>query len=137
MQNFVNAQQLQEQDFHYKTFHQNLAEKLDHQEINSLNVLGKEFFTLIDHIVSEILISRAGDCFLLELSLQEYLWELQIFTNQFVRKEAGAILKLKHFSQECLVEFQNEIFYQTFMKKVYEMYTHHFFTRDSNAAYLV
>ncbi|MBF0278222.1 MAG: hypothetical protein HQM13_10540 [SAR324 cluster bacterium] len=137
MQKFVLEQQLQAQDFNYKTFHQNLAEKLDHQEINSLNVLGRDFFKLIDHIVSEIFTTRAGDCFLLELSLQEYLWELQIFTNQFIRREASSILKLRHFSEKCLIQFQNEDFYDSFMKKVYEEYTNHFFTQDSNNAYLV
>ena len=136
MQKLV-AQQLQKQDFHYRTFYQNLADKLDQQEITSLNVLGKDFFTLIDHVVTELFISRTDDCFLLDLSLQEFLWELQIYTNQFIRKEAGSVLKLRQFCQECLTQLQNEGFYQKFMQKIHEAYLTHFFIDESGKAYLV
>ena len=131
------AQQLQEQEFHYKTFHQNLTDKLDHQEITSLNVLGKDFFTLIDHVVTELFIARTDDCFILDLSLQQFLWELQIFTNQFIRKEAGSVLKLRQYCQECLTQLPNQAFYQTFIQQINDAYLDHFFIEESDNAYLV
>lgn len=131
------AQQLQDQDFQYRTFYQNLAEKLDSQEITSLNVLGKDFFRLIDHVATELLISRAEDCFLLEMSLQEFLWELQIFVNQYIRQEAGTILKLRYFCSDCLERLQEETFNQKFMKRIQHAYAQRFFIQESNNAYLV
>ncbi len=137
MQKSVMTGTLRSEDFNYRTFHQNLQEKLSPQEINSLNVLGKDFFTLIDHIVTELLIEHTNDHHLLELSLQEFLWELQIFANQFLRESAGSIMKLRSFCQECLIKLRNKKFYNQFMQEVYEAYTEHFFTRYSDASYLV
>ncbi|MBF0287541.1 MAG: hypothetical protein HQM14_06955 [SAR324 cluster bacterium] len=137
MQKAMIGGDLRSTDFDYRTFHQNLQEKLSPQEINSLNVLGKDFFTLIDHIVTELLVGHTEDHRLLELPLQEFLWELQIFANQFVRGSAGSIMKLRSFCQACLIQLRNEQFYSEFMEEVCDAYTEYFFVRYSDATYLV
>ena len=136
MQKTDLTQQLH-QDFHYRTFYENLAEKLDAQEVASLNVLGKDFFRLIDYVATELLIARTQDCFLLELSLQEFLWELQIFANQYIRQQAGSVLKLRHFCSDCLDQLQEEMFHQTFMQEIQQAYAQHFFIEESKNAYWV
>ena len=137
MQKSVIVQQLQNEDFHYRTFYQNLIEKLTPEEITSLKVLGKNFFTLIDRLAAELLIEHAEDSFLLEMSLQTFSWEVQIFVNQFVRKEAGSVLKLRQYCTTCLKQFDNKTFYQNFNQRVYEGYVEHFFVKESDNVYLV
>lgn len=137
MQKTDLAQQLQYQDFQYRTFYQNLAEKLDSQEISSLSVLGKDFFRLIDYVATELLIARTQDCFLLELSLQEFLWELQIFANRHIRQQAGSVLKLRHFCSDSLERLQEETFHENFMATIEQAYAQHFFIQESKNTYLV
>ena len=137
MQKDVLVQQLQTKDFHYRTFYQNLAEKLTRQEITSLNVLGRDFFALIDHVARELLIEHAEDCFLLEMSLQTFSWEVQVFVNQFVRNEAGSVLKLRQYCTIRLEQFDDKTFYKNFNQRIYEAYVDHFFVKESDDSFLV
>lgn len=121
----------------YRSFYQNLSEKLNPQEIVSLNVLGKDFFTLIDHIVSKILVDRPEDYLLLGIDPEQYLWEIQVFLNQYIRDHAGSVMKLRSFCRDCLDSLQEESYYHQFMKKVYDAYTERFFLCESDAVYLV
>lgn len=123
--------------FDYRTFHENLQEKLNPQEITSLNVLGKDFFTLIDYIVSSVFIDHANDRVILGLTMQDFLWELQVFVNQYIRAQVGSVLKLRGYCGKRIQLLQNQLFYNEFMKDVEDAYAKHFFNETSDSSYLV
>ncbi len=127
----------QDQEFIYQTFYETLSGKLQDDEITSLNVLGKEFFVLVDQMAAELFVERAGDSLMLGLSLQDYLWELQVFANQFLRNSAGSVLKLKGFCESLIKCLHDLGFRDQFNAELRSAYENHFFVTESHGAYLV
>ena len=123
--------------FVYRSFYQNLSEKLSAPDVASLQVLGNDFFHLVDRMATDIFVVRTSDCFLLGLSLQNFLWELQIFSNRLIRLQCPSLLKLREFCQNWSARMQDERTHQQMMEEILKFYEDFFFVRESEKAALV
>ena len=69
-----------------KSFQENLIQRLGPDEGRALDVLGADFFYLVDELSINLHEKHPQDAPLLDLSDAEFPWELQVFTNQFLRE---------------------------------------------------
>ncbi len=121
----------------FKSFQENLSQRLGPKEIRTLDVLGADFFYLVDRLASEILELHPHDAPLLDLSDTEYPWELQVFVNQFLRECAQDSQQLPLFCSELRTKLTEEVFQEEFSKMLDEAYQHHFYVAESQDSYLV
>ena len=80
-----------------KSFQENLILRLGPDEGRALAVLGADFFFLVDELSSTLHVKHPLDAPLLDLSESEFPWELQVFTNQFLRECAQTSRQLTFF----------------------------------------
>ena len=120
-----------------KSFQENLILRLGPDEGRALAVLGADFFFLVDELSSTLQIKHPLDAPLLDLSESEFPWELQVFTNQFLRECAQTSRHLTFFCHGLRNKLEEEEFQLEFWKILDEAYQHHFFVADSKNNYLV
>ena len=80
-----------------KSFQENLIQRLGPDEGSALDVLGTDFFHLVDQLSTVIHEKHEKDAPLLDLSESEFTWELQVFANQFLRECAQTPRQLALF----------------------------------------
>jgi hypothetical protein len=107
----------------YPTFFQNLSQRVQAKEVSSLHVLGEDFFSLVDTFSQQLFDEYQGDLLLLEMEPESFLWELQVLTNQFLRKSIDSPLQLRPFCRQLRQQmedptFADEIYYM--LKKNYQ-----------------
>ena len=120
-----------------KSFQENLIQRLGPDEGRALDVLGADFFFLVDELSSTLHEKHPQDAPLLDLSDSEFPWELQVFTNQFLRECAQTSRQLTFFCHGLRNKLEEEEFQLEFWKILDEAYQHHFFVADSKKNYLV
>ena len=101
----------------YPTFFQNLSQRVQAKEVSSLHVLGEDFFSLVDTFSEQLFDEYQGDLLLLEMDPESFLWELQVLTNQFLRKSIDSPLQLRPFCRQLRQQMQNP----TFADEIYSM----------------
>ena len=111
--------------------------RLGPDEGRALAVLGADFFFLVDELSSTLQIKHPLDAPLLDLSESEFPWELQVFTNQFLRECAQTSRQLTFFCHGLRNKLEEEEFQLEFWKILDEAYQDHFFVADSKKNYLV
>ena len=119
-----------------KSFQENLIQRLGPEEGRALDVLGVDFFFLVDQLSINLYERHPNDAPLLDLNETEFPWELQVFTNQFLRECAKTSSQLTFFChglREKLLEYE---FRNEFWKILEEAYQQHFFIADSKKNYL-
>ena len=111
----------------YPTFFKNLSQRVQAKEVSSLHVLGEDFFSLVDTFSQQLFEEFQGDLLLLEMEPESFLWELQVLTNQFLRKSIDSPLQLRPFCRQLRQQMQNS----TFANEIYSMlkknYQDHFY----------
>jgi len=111
----------------YPTFFKNLSQRVQAKEVSSLHVLGEDFFSLVDTFSRQLFEEFQGDLLLLEMEPESFLWELQVLTNQFLRKSIDSPLQLRPFCRQLRQQMQNP----TFANEIYSMlkknYQDHFY----------
>tara|TARA_B100001093_G_scaffold281022_1_gene268457 strand:+ start:26 stop:448 length:423 start_codon:yes stop_codon:yes gene_type:complete len=111
----------------YPTFFKNLSQRVQAKEVSSLHVLGEDFFSLVDTFSQQLFEEFQGDLLLLEMEPESFLWELQVLTNQFLRKSIDSPLQLRPFCRQLRQQMQNP----TFANEIYSMlkknYQDHFY----------
>ena len=120
-----------------KSFQENLILRLGPDEGRALAVLGADFFFLVDELSSTLHVKHPMDAPLLNLSESEVPWELQVFTNQFLRECAQTSRQLTFFCHGLRNKLEEEDFQLEFWKVLDEAYQHHFFIADSKKNFLV
>ena len=94
----------------YSTFFQNLSQRVQAKEVSSLHVLGEDFFSLVDTFSQQLFDEYQRDLLLLEMEPESFLWELQVLTNQFLRKSIDSPLQLRPFCRQLRQQMQNPTF---------------------------
>ena len=111
----------------YPTFFKNLSQRVQAKEVSSLHVLGEDFFSLVDTFSQQLFEEFQGDLLLLEMEPESFLWELQVLTNQFLRKSIDSPLQLRPFCRQLRQQMENP----TFANEIYSMlkknYQDHFY----------
>ena len=111
----------------YPTFFQNLSQRVQAKEVSSLHVLGEDFFSLVDTFSQQLFDEYQRDLLLLEMEPESFLWELQVLTNQFLRKSIDSPLQLRPFCRQLRQQMQDP----TFAGEIYSMlkknYQDHFY----------
>ena len=130
-------QRMQTESFTYRSFYENLESQLTRKEIHSLATLGNDFFYLVDHLSANLFIKYSSHCELLELSLQEFLWKLQIFINRFLRAKAGSPLKIREFCRQIVLSLENSTFCDQLEQELQEEYQQYFFISEIETSHLV
>jgi hypothetical protein len=120
-----------------KSFQENLILRLGPDEGRALAVLGADFFFLVDELSSTLHVKHTLDPPLLDLSESEFPWELQVFTNQFLRECAQTSRQLTFFCHGLRNKLEEKEFQIEFWKILDDAYQHHFFVADSKKNYLV
>ena len=120
-----------------KSFQENLIQRLGPDEGRALDVLGADFFFLVDELSINLHEKHPEDAPLLALNDSEFPWELQVFTNQFLRECAQTSRQLTFFCHGLRKKLEDQDFNLEFWKILDEAYQHHFFVADSNNNYLV
>ena len=120
-----------------KSFQENLIQRLGPDEGRALDVLGADFFYLVDELSINLHEKHPQDAPLLDLSDAEFPWELQVFTNQFLRECAQTSQQLTFFCHGLRKKLEDAEFNQEFWRILDEAYKHHFFVADSKNNYLV
>ena len=119
-----------------KSFQENLIQRLGPEEGRALDVLGVDFFFLVDELSNTLHEKHPQDAPLLDLSASEFPWELQVFANQFLRECAQTSSQLSFFCQGLRNKLDEEEFQLEFWKILDEAYQYHFFVADSEKHYL-
>ena len=119
------------------SFYDNLCRKLTASEVFSLNVLGEEFFEMVDQITRDLFVRHGGDCLLLEMTQEEFWWELQVFSNLFLRECCQSAIHLKGFCKELKIKFEIHEFREEFAELLDQTYQNHFYLESEPPAYLV
>jgi len=120
-----------------RSFQENLIQRLGPDEGRALDVLGKDFFYLVDQLATKLFEKHEKDAPLLDLSESEFPWELQVFANQFLRECAQSSQQLNIFCKGLRKKLAHSDFNQPFWKILNEAYQHHFYVTDSKKHYLV
>ena len=94
----------------YSTFFENLSQRVQAKEVSSLYVLGEDFFSLVDTFSQQLFDEYQRDLLLLEMEPESFLWELQVLTNQFLRKSIDSPLQLRPFCRQLRQQMQNPTF---------------------------
>ena len=116
--------------FPLRTFRQNLGERMDPGALITLNLLGEDFFHLVDFLSSELYGRYQNSAAMLELSEEEFLWELQVFVNQFIRICAGTSSDLISFCSELRFRLDEEGFYIEFQQMLNQAFLNHFYHNE-------
>jgi len=120
-----------------KSFQENLIQRLGPDEGRALDVLGTDFFHLVDQLSTSIHEKHGKDAALLDLIESEFTWELQVFANQFLRECAQTPQQLTLFCLGLRKKLEDNEFSQEFWKILEAAYQHHFFVTDSKKHYLI
>ena len=111
----------------YSTFFQNLSQRVQAKEVSSLHVLGEDFFSLVDTFSQQLFDEYQGDLLLLEMDPESFLWELQVLTNQFLRKSIDSPLQLRPFCRQLRQQMQNPTFADEIYSMLKKNYQDHFY----------
>ena len=111
----------------YSTFFQNLSQRVQAKEVSSLHVLGEDFFSLVDTFSQQLFDEYQGDLLLLEMEPESFLWELQVLTNQFLRKSIDSPLQLRPFCRQLRQQMQNPTFADEIYLMLKKNYQDHFY----------
>jgi len=120
-----------------KSFHENLIQRLGPKEGRALDVLGSDFFYLVDQLSISLHEKHPEDAPLLDLNESEFPWELQVFINQFLRECAQSSTQLAFFCNGLRKKLDDNEFRIEFWKILEEAYKHHFFIVESKNELLV
>ncbi|MBS1256215.1 MAG: hypothetical protein MAG581_02028 [Deltaproteobacteria bacterium] len=120
-----------------KSFHENLIQRLGPYEVQALDVLGQDFFYLVDQLSANLHENHLQDAPLLDLSESEFPWELQVFANQFLRECAQSTGRLTNFCEGLRKRLDEPEFRKDFWRLLDEAYKHHFYVTDSEKHLLV
>jgi len=121
----------------HKSFQENLIQRLGPEEVRALDVLGTDFFFLVDHLSAYLHEKHPDDAPLLNLKESEFPWELQVFINQFLRECAQTSRQLAIFCNGLRKKLDDSDFKADFRKLLDEAYQHHFFVVESKKELLV
>ena len=119
-----------ENSFLMRSFRENLVERMDAQKLNSLNALGEDFFFLVDHLSSFLFENYQTSVALLELTQEEFHWEIQIFVNQFLRQCAESSTQLLPFCRLLRENLDESEFSKTFNNLLDQAFLDHFYTSE-------
>ena len=111
----------------YPTFFQNLSQRVQAKEVSSLHVLGEDFFSLVDTFSQQLFDEYQGDLLLLEMEPESFLWELQVLTNQFLRKSIDSPLQLRPFCRQLRQQTQDPTFADEIYSMLKKNYQDHFY----------
>ena len=111
----------------YPTFFKNLSQRVQAKEVSSLHVLGEDFFSLVDTFSQQLFEEFQGDLLLLEMEPESFLWELQVLTNQFLRKSIDSPLQLRPFCRQLRQQMQNPTFADEIYSMLKKNYQDHFY----------
>tara|TARA_B100001250_G_C19693864_1_gene741600 strand:- start:60 stop:473 length:414 start_codon:yes stop_codon:yes gene_type:complete len=120
-----------------KSFQENLIQRLGPEEGRALDVLGNDFFYLVDNLSFSLHEKHPEDAPLLELNETEFPWELQVFINQFLRECAQTSTQLSFFCNGLRKKLDEPEFNEEFWKILDEAYKHHFFIVESKKELLI
>ncbi len=120
-----------------KSFQENLIQRLGPDEGRALDVLGTDFFHLVDQLSTDIHGKHEKDAPLLDLSESEFTWELQVFANQFLRECVQSKGELTKFCCGLRKKLEDTEFRKEFWKILDEAYQRHFYVTDSEKHFLV
>ena len=111
----------------YPTFFQNLSQRVQAKEVSSLHVLGEDFFSLVDTFSQQLFDEYQRDLLLLEMEPESFLWELQVLTNQFLRKSIDSPLQLRPFCRQLRQQIQDPTFADEIYSMLKKNYQDHFY----------
>ena len=111
----------------YPTFFQNLSQRVQAKEVSSLHVLGEDFFSLVDTFSQQLFDEYQRDLLLLEMEPESFLWELQVLTNQFLRKSIDSPLQLRPFCRQLRQQMQDPTFADEIYSTLKKNYQDHFY----------
>ena len=111
----------------YPTFFQNLSQRVKAREVSSLHVLGEDFFSLVDTFSQQLFDEYQRDLLLLEMEPESFLWELQVLTNQFLRKSIDSPLQLRPFCRQLRQQMQDPTFADEIYSTLKKNYQDHFY----------
>ena len=111
----------------YLTFFQNLSQRIQAKEVSSLHALGEDFFSLVDTFSQKLFVEFQGDLLLLEMEPESFHWELQVLTNQFLRKSIDSPLQLRPFCRQLRQQIQNPTFADEIYLMLKKIYQDHFY----------
>ena len=111
----------------YPTFFQNLSQRVQAKEVSSLHVLGGDFFSLVDTFSQQLFDEYQRDLLLLEMEPESFLWELQVLTNQFLRKSIDSPLQLRPFCRQLRQQMQDPTFADEIYSMLKKNYQDHFY----------
>ena len=111
----------------YSTFFQNLSQRVQAKEVASLHVLGEDFFGLVDTFSQQLFDEHQRDLLLLEMEPESFLWELQVLTNQFLRKSIDSPLQLRPFCRQLRQQIQDPTFADEIYSMLKKNYQDHFY----------
>ena len=120
-----------------RSFQENLIQRLGPDEGRALDVLGTDFFHLVDQLSTGIHEKHEKDAPLLDLSESEFTWELQVFANQFLRECAQSKGELTKFCCGLRKKLEDTEFRKEFWKILDAAYQQHFYVTDSEKHFLV
>ena len=120
-----------------RSFHENLIKRLGPYEGRALKALGQDFFYLVDHLSADLHKNHSKDAPLLDLSESEFPWELQVFTNQFLRECVKSRGELTKFCFGLRKKLEEEEFRKEFWKILDAAYQQHFYITDSKKHFLI
>ena len=120
-----------------KSFQENLIQRLGPEEGRSLDVLGTDFFYLVDNLSASLHEKNPKDAPLLDLNESEFPWELQVFANQFLRECAQSKGELTKFCIGLRKKLEDTEFRKKFWKILDAAYQQHFYVTDSEKHFLV
>ena len=111
----------------YPTFFQNLSQRVQAKKVSSLHVLGEDFFSLVDTFSQQLFNEYHGDLLLLEMEPESFLWELQVLTNQFLRKSIDSPLQLRPFCRQLRQQMEDPTFADEIYSMLKKNYQDHFY----------
>ena len=111
----------------YPTFFQNLSQRVQAKEVSSLRVLGEDFFSLVDTFSQQLFDEYQRDLLLLEMGPESFLWELQVLTNQFLRKSIDSPLQLRPFCRQLRQQMQDPTLADEIYSMLKKNYQDHFY----------
>ena len=120
-----------------KSFQENLIQRLGPYEGRALEALGHDFFYLVDQLSADLYEKHPKDAPLLDLNESEFPWELQVFTNQFLRECAQSKGELTKFCSGLRKKLEDTEFRKKFWKILDAAYQQHFYVTDSEKHFLV
>ena len=120
-----------------KSFHENLIQRLGPFEGRVLDALGQDFFYLVDQLSADLHEKHHHDAPLLDLSESEFPWELQVFTNQFLRECVQSKGEITKFCCGLRKKLEDSEFRKKFWKILDAAYQQHFYVTDSEKHFLV